>query len=169
MAKGGRPITPDARQAAAIVRLERRHVERLDAIIRERSTAGDPVLRQVADRETSDADRPAGRAEQNTINFPHERRRLLGDLIDYYLSDAVIYPTEVRLLVPDVGTSFDVLSRTIAWERTEGERVTRTAPVEVQVALRENQLRHLQRKSPAAYLALLTSVIAQREEPENDD
>ena len=168
MAKGGRPFTPDNRQATAIVRLERRHVERLDAIIRERSTAGDPVLRQVADRETSDADRPAGRAEQNTINLPHERRRLLGDLIDYHLSDAVLYPTRVRLLVPDVGTSFDALSRTIAWEKTESERVTRTAPVEVKVALKENELRQLQRKSPAEYLALLTSVIAQREEPEND-
>ena len=166
MARRGRPFKPEARRATAVVRLEERHIGRLDHIIRDRSWVRAPIVGQVADREMRDAG-GAGDPPDQTISYAVERRRLLGDLIDHSLSDAVLFPTEVRLLLPDVGNRFDALSEVVAWEKAESERLTKTAPVAVRAALKANELRGLQRTSPAEYLVLLTSALAQRKGDED--
>ena len=138
MRNRGRPPRPADQQAVAL-RLERRHVEILDEIIRERIKeelkAGEMVVqnRAAADGQVYVLERQ--------VNLPAERRRLFGEIVELYqrLHSALT----VKIVAPCESDAPERKREADAWIATLEARLTDEAPVGVQVALAKRVLRRM--------------------------
>ncbi len=161
-AKIGRPPKPDDEQAV-VVRLEKRHVEMLDAAIvddlKQRDMLTLPALIQ--------------EGRQLEPLTPHrianERRRFLGALIEQRLSFEARHPTRFNIEVAIAGTTEADLREAGAWTRTHNERLTADAPPAIQRAFERNTLLRLQRDDPEKFQAMMRGMLAKVAADERSD
>ncbi len=161
MAKTGRPPTPDDDQTV-VVRLKKRHVEILDAAIR--------ALR-VSNRDLKGAWLRRGESRVFIVDpetpTQVERRRLLGDLIEERLSFEELFPTIVQVRVSHM-EDVDEQRLTQLWIEDKQQELTRDAPECVRRTIAWNKLRHLDRDSPEAFLALIERIFRRLESADGD-
>ena len=146
--KQGRPQKADD-EKAVVIRLEKRHVEMLDAFIFKKLieaaafTGDDPTPRQVAGA----------------------RRRFLGDLIEDQLGFKAQHPTKLTIFAAAFGNA-RTMGEVTDWLRAQEERLLEEAPEPIKTALEMNKLKRLLAEDPTALRKLLRPAL---EEETNDD
>ncbi|MCY4508879.1 MAG: hypothetical protein OXG35_18270 [Acidobacteria bacterium] len=146
MAKIGRPPKPEDEQVT-VIRHQKRHVEMLDRIIRDRAERDlRAVVTTVPEHKIPGTEITAWSSKIEEINYSSERRKLVATLIEEALSDGEFYPTKVLPKVPR-GTYSDMdLLKISDWAERESMRLTESAPLPVKLALARNRLRRMERE-----------------------
>ena len=146
--KQGRPEKADGEQAV-VIRLEKRHVEMLDAFI----------FKELI------------KAAAFTGNYPtpHQvagaRRRFLGDLIEGQLGFEARHPTSLTIFAPVFGNA-RTIGEVVDWLGAQEERLLEEAPESIRSVIELNKLKRLHAEDPTAFRKLLR---AASEEETNDD
>ena len=181
MKKAGRPPTPEKDQVT-VIRLQKKHVDMLDAVIRQRSRRdlGAVYTEREEERDPGashttleEGVRVKGMTSWRThvepINYSKERRELVAKLIEDELKDDALYPTKVLPKVPRAPYLDRDLLEISIWAENEGTRLTREAPEVVQAVLADNRLHKVRRKMPHGFVDWLNAVTYAKLEEDDDD
>jgi len=168
MKKAGRPPTPEKDQVI-VIRLQKRHVDMLDAVIRRRAERDLGSVHTGPEQKVPGMNATTWQTRVEPINYSKERRELMAMLIETGLTDDELYPTKVLPRVPR-GRYRDVeLLEVSVWAEKEGKRLTQKAPAPVQRVLAENRLHEIQRKMPDDYVGWLSAVTVTKLGEDDDD
>ena len=94
MRKTGRPPTPEKEQVT-VIRLQKKHVDMLDKVIRERAERDLDDVKLGPEERMSGTDVSTWTSYVEPINYSSERRKLVAMLIEKGVSDDALYPTRV--------------------------------------------------------------------------
>ena len=148
MARTGRPPTPKEEQVT-VIRHQKRHVEMLDRVIRERAERDlRAVVTTVPERRIPGTEITTWRSHIEKINYSSERRKLVAMLIEEGLTNEELYPTRVLPKVPRGHYSDFELLEISEWAERESVRLTKRAPLPVKLTLAKNKLRKMERELP---------------------
>ena len=152
--KRGRPSTP-ADQQAVPVRIERRHVEKLDEIIRAEVATVFAAGLAAAEQRGRDTLQPGETHYlERRVHLATERRRLLGRIVEWYYQ--LHAASTVQVVVPCWADDSIRDHEAIAdWIACEELRLTTEAPHIVKVILAKNRLRRIERDDPDELVRLL--------------
>ena len=131
------------------MRLKRKHVERVDEIIRARheQTASDARAQAAALGRGESAKPPP------PINYSAERRRIVAELIENELGPSAREPTEIGIHIPPGPYNEADAEQIQRWARAQRPGLTLRAPKCVRTVLATNRLRQFKRElAPGAYL-----------------
>ena len=168
MTKSGRPPTPEKDQVI-VIRLQKKHVDMLDEVIRERVERDLRAVRTGPEQKVPGTNMTRWHTRVEPINYSKERRELVAMLIENELDHDELYPTKVLPKVPrSCYRDVDLLQISV-WAETEGKRLTLEAPAPVQQVLAENRLHAIQRKMPDDYADWLSAVTFAKLQEEEDD
>ena len=170
MARVGRPATPEDEQVT-VVRIENRHVDLLDRVIREHTDRNLGSVVVTGPRwKIPGTGVTTWRSKIEGINYSRARRDLLGQIIEDAVRDEVLHPTRVLPWVPrGPYTDLDLVEIS-TWAEEKSIDFTQSAPIAVQLVLARNELRQKEQESSREeFLERLRAATRRASEPGDDE